>query len=69
MKIRRIGLVLSFAALGLSACASSQSGRPVNRDPCPPAEALVCYGKNATKVSKDRRPENIDLCRCERVQR
>ena len=34
---------------------------------CLPPETLVCYGRTATKIGDRSRLDDVDFCRCERV--
>ena len=69
MSSRNLCITLaSLLLLGACAGSGSLSDRRIG-ERCPAQETMVCYGRNASKIGDRNRLENIDFCRCERVDR
>jgi len=67
--IVNLRFVLPLFALLVAGCAGRGTSHPPEAARCNPPEALVCYGKQATRLGDRSRLEDVEFCRCERVDR
>jgi len=69
LSIARLRFVFPLAALLVAGCAGGGTSRPPETQRCHLPETLICYGKQATRLGDHSRLEDVEFCRCERVDR